>query len=205
MATAILGGSVEFDALAYGRQHPSTLQFLQTQASAFTQRLSDAGQQWFNTIDNVYKQVGESELARIAKAVGRQVTHIWDMDDIKPLTTMDALQTAKLKMQRWVMAEPTVRALYHSGQCDGYSGSYIDMSPNDIGKDHYDYRRVMDGIVECVEDGDWRATSYLEDLIEDDVELTFAEKVDIIDTWEWVKHYTKLKKDDPTSKYNASL
>ena len=51
------------------------------------------------------------------------------------------------------MAQPDIRSLYHKGHCDGYSDTYVDMEPGLVGEQHYDYRRVMDGVVEETETG----------------------------------------------------
>jgi hypothetical protein len=111
---------------------------------------------------------------------------------------MGAMQQAPVVMQRWIMAEPTVRTLYHKQECDGFSDTYKDMSPGIVGEQHYDYRRVMDGVIQ--EDGDsWCAKFYMDDLVEGDTPLIFRDKMDILSTWERVTMYIAAGDEDPTS------
>lgn len=103
------------------------------------------------------------------------------------------------------MAEPTVRALYHEQQCDGYSDTYVDAEPGRRGVDHSDYRRVMDGIVEMDEDGGWSSTEYLDELPENEKEFLFEEQFDLLRSWHTMAAAVMAKKDDPTSPWNAEL
>lgn len=205
MARVLVAGGAEFDALAFGAPHESTLSFIQTHLHESTRALTDAGMNWFQGIRNVYQHVDMSEAYRAARAVVRHVAHLWDDNCIHVMSDIGAMQNAKSVMQRWLMAEPTVRNLYHSQQCDGYSDSYVDIHGKVVGEDHYDYRRVMHGVVVEDDDGDWKATSYLEDLLPEDHELHLDEQMDILDSWEHLKAKIRAKKEDPTSRWNADL
>jgi hypothetical protein len=115
------------------------------------------------------------------------------------------MQNASLTMQRWIMAEPTVRTLFHKQLCDGYSDTYVDMYPGRVGEDHYDYRRVMNGVVVPHEERGGDATTYMEDLIPDDVELDLNDQIDIISSWQFIQAKVAERNEDPTSKYNGTL
>lgn len=206
MARAIVGGALEYDALAFGKPHPNTLQFLQNQAAVMTEVLSEAGKHWFSGIKDIYQSIDQSEALRFARAVGRRCRSMWEVDEIRVLSDIGQFQHAGVTMQRWVMAEPTIRALYHEQRCDGYSEQYHDYYPGLIGDSHYDYRRVMNGVVESDDpELDWKAVQYFEELLPEDSELLHDEQVEILDTWRMLKHHILHGKDDPTSVWNAEL
>lgn len=204
MAHFIEGGSMTFDALTYGGPHPGTLNFLQQQFENITPTLQHAGQQFVQQAQSWFEQLNGSAALRAMKSAGRAIKSLWQLDEVRPLTELAQLQFASPTMQRWVMAEPTIRKLYHQGAVDGYSDTYVDAYPKDIGETHYDYRRVMDGIV-VVNDEDhpheWTATTYIDEMYEDEQPLTLEEQMDILDTWDFMRAHLKHSKEDPTSIY----
>lgn len=205
MAELLAGGIDGFDAVAYGRPHPNTLQFLENQVYQSSQGLNQAGQMFMAKAAQIFEDINGSNAMRILKAAGRAVRSLWQPNEIREISDIGQLQHAPLAMHRWIMAEPTTRALYHRQGCDGYSDSYVDWQAKVIGEDHYDYRRAMNGLVVEDEDGGWHATTYAEELLPDDRELDFEEQVDIQHTWNAVKAHILAKGEDPTSKYNSSL
>lgn len=211
MAQIIEGGSLMFDSLAYGRQHPGTVQFLASQFEQATNFLTNAGQQFMTGARDFYERLAGSNAARMLRAAGRSIRSMWQLDEIRALQTVGDFQQAPLAMQRWIMAEPTVRQYFLDQRCDGYSDTYIDIDPGKVGPDHYDYRRATDGLVFIDEKPDehgefgWHATTYMEELLPDDVELTLEEQLDIHQTWQWVKSLMKQGNEDPTSRFNADL
>jgi hypothetical protein len=108
-------------------------------------------------------------------------------------------------MQRVVMANPVVRQMYTQQRVEGYEGSYIDAYPGTIRDNHYDYQRVMNGLVVFNEKDDWSATTYFEELEENDNELNLFEQTDVVDSWKHLEALLKQGKDDPTSRWNSSL
>ncbi len=95
--------------------------------------------------------------------------------------------------------------MYHEQRCDGYSESYVDRFPGQVGENHYDYRRVMHGMVQDDQEHDWKSTFYLDELFEGDRELNFDEQVDILNTWDVVRSYLSKGQDDPTSQFGNML
>jgi hypothetical protein len=189
MAQVLAGGNDAFDALAYGRPHPGTMQFLETQLSHMSQSLTQAGQQFMAGAAEVYDRLNGATAMRILRAAGRAAKSIWQSEDIKALFDIGQFQHAPLVMQRWIMTEPSVRGLYHAQRCDGYSDTYVDLHPHDIGEAHYDYRRVMDGMVVMGtgEDEGWSSTTYFEDTVADEIPLSFEDQNDILQTWEAIR------------------
>lgn len=156
----------------------------------------------FNFIDRakqIYENMHGSRAMQTARNLLRQVKNtVTHMDYIHEINTVQGFREANFQMQRWIMAEPTTRKLYHDQRCDGYSNTYTDLYPNDVGEQHYDYRRVMDGVVQELPGGGWVAPQYWDELVPGDRELAIDEKVDIINTWDVLKAFIQASKDDPT-------
>lgn len=204
MAQFITGGADTFDALTYGQPHPGTLQFLENQFYGNTAQLTEASQRFMDSARGAFERFSSSSAIRMAKAARRAVGSLWENDDIRALTTIEELQWAKLPMQRWIMANPYVRKRFHQQTIEGYEGSFVDSYPDEIGEGHYDYHRVMDGVLVEEEDG-WSATTYFDELLPDDVDLTIEEQEDILTTWQAVTAHIRAGGEDPTSRWNASL
>lgn len=198
MAQVIFGDADEFDALAFGRPHPNTIQFLANHAQQFSQNLTQASQAFTGALSGVFNFVDYNRLAELARNVTRQVTGIWERDDIYSLVTLEQLQTANVFHQRWIMACPEVRAVYHVQQCNGFHGTYLDVEPTRSGVQHYDYRRATDSLVIMEEDG-WHATTYYEDLHPGDRHLLLSEQSDIQEMWAAARSFIRQGKNDPTS------
>jgi hypothetical protein len=195
-------------AFAHGETHPGTARYLENMISQPTQALGAASQALMQQTGELYDRFMGSEAMRRIRAAGRQIASHWQRNEILPMETTEQLQTAPLKMHRWLMAEPNIRALYHQNQCDGYSDTYVDAAPGFIGPDHEDYQRVMDGIVEDSDESseyEWSSTEYMYDLPEDEREFIFDEQFDILRSWHTMAESVMAKEDDPTSRWNAEL
>ena len=205
MVQVYTGGVDTFDALAFGEPHPSTFQFLQQEMAAPTPMLNQIGQQFMAGARALYDRVSGSTAMRTAQAVRRRISAMFQENSIKALNTIAELQHAPPTMRRWIMADPVTRKLYQEQRIDGYGSDYIDREPGVRGADHYDYRRVMDGIVTMDDEDGWTSTTYLDVLLPDDRDLTLAEQTDILQTWESVSGWYLKYEDDPTSRWNARL
>lgn len=204
MATFVEGGNALFDGLAYRPPDPNSVAFVQAQFQNPTHNLTAAGQQFFQSVQAIHERLMGSHAMRVARAATRKVASLWQGDEVRLLSSIGELQHASLPMQRWVMAEPTVRKWFYQQRLEGYEGTYVDNAPGDIGVDHHDYRRVMSGVIVDTETG-WQATTWFDEPLEGDAPLLFEEQIDIIDTWSWAKYYLKQGKEDPTSVWNADL
>lgn len=200
----ISGGTAAWDAIAYGQQNPSNLQYFKNQLQSIGQTLNDQAKDFYKDIHDIYDRFTNSDAMRLMRTAMKSAASLFNDNIIRPLTDIDQLQNASYQMQRWVMANPVIRQMYHDQQCDGYSDTYTDNEPNKLGNDHYDYRRVMQGVVVCNEDNEYFET-YLEDLLPGDRELTVDEQSDIFVTWDILEAMIKAKQEDPTSQYGGSL
>lgn len=194
----------DYAGLVYGDYHPGTLEFLRQSPQQFTARLSEAGQRFIAASEQIIGSFNIDDVARKMRAAGRQVAAVFQQDVIRELTTIGELQNPPPCMRHLIMAEPTVRQNYFNQTIDGYSGDYVDVEPGKIKHDHYDYRRVMDGILEVNAEGDFEVNQYLEDVRDED-ELHFDQQAEVILTWDQIKARIKEGRDDPTSKWNAAL
>ena len=192
-----------FDAILYQNQHPNNQLYFQNQVNNFSNTLTDLGRSFITESKVIHDQIYSSVAAAAARAALRASAGMFQMV-IRPLNEIDEFRAASVLMQRWVMANPEIRNLYHRQECAGYDGSYVDMFPKDKGEDHYDYRRVMSGVVVDTKDGSY-ARHYLDDLVEGDAELTHNEKVDILSTWDIMNMYIKAGKEDPTDPMCGNL
>jgi hypothetical protein len=207
MPIVIDGGATAFKTLAFGMPHQGTLNFLEHRLQRTSEYLNEAGREFMSRGLEIFNEYAGSEAMRKAKAAIRSVQHMFDPNVIMPLHDIGAIQQAPISMQRWIMAEPTVRSLFHQNRCDGYSDTYVDMHPGRIGKDHEDWRAVMNGrVVETPEseEYEWESTNYF-DVREDDVQLQLVDQNMIIDVWDKLRVLVTSGKEDPTSPRCDSL
>lgn len=205
MVQIVYGGDNAFNALVYGQRHPGNQNFIERQMEMFSNTLHDAGSSFMSSMQELYDRFSSSSAIRAAQAAIRKVTSMFDRDEVRSMWDIGQMQAAQFQMQRWIMACPEVRELYHQQRCDGFSDTYIDMHPGVKGADHYDYRRVTDGVIMDTEDGGWVCTNYFDPLEEGDVELTHEAKIDVLSTWSFVRMYLEKGKEDPTSQYGGML
>lgn len=204
MANFYTGGVDTFNAIVYSEPHPNTIAFMENMLNQPTTALTSAGEEFMSRARDAYERFNGSEAMRMARAAARQIKSQWDRNIIRPLTTIGDVQQAPMKMQRYLMAEPTVRRAYHRQQCDGYSETYVDAAPGFVGPEHYEYRRVMDGVVVESDDG-WYFDQYFDELEEGDKDFLFEEQFDILRSWNTLASAMMAGKDDPTSRWNAEL
>ena len=195
--------ALSFNTLLYQDQHPNNNNYFYSQVTNFSNTLSDLGRSFMEGSKIIYDKINSSESDNIAKAALRAAAGMFNRV-IRPLQELSEFQSAAPLMQRYLMSSPSVLQLYRDQQCDGFSETFVDMFPNDIGETHYDYRRVMTGVVVDTEEGSF-ATHYIDELLEGDKELTHREQFDIQSTWEIMEMYLKAMKEDPTSPFGGML
>lgn len=201
----IYGGVDTWDALAYGEQNPINNNYFRNQIATVSNSLNEVGRQFFSDARDIYERFNGSAAMQAIRTATKAVTSMFQPNVVRSLFEISDFQNATLVMQRWIMANPVVRQTYHDQKCDGYSDTYVDMHPGAIGENHYDYRRVMDGIVQDTEDDGWKVKFYPDELAHGDRELFLDEKVDILTSWEIIQGFMKIGKADPTSQYGNNL
>ncbi len=193
------GDSRSFRAAAYGRPSERKISFLRQQFEDPSRALRFADQSFFERSRQIFEDnFSASALAKI-EAVRRNLSGVWDLDEIQYLDSVEKLQNARPVMQRWIMANPFIRGLYKQGRVVGYGESYLDHAKQGVGADHYDYRLVMSGMAEYNDEDGWTATTYFDELLDEDEEPTFNEKIDIFRTWCEAEYALHTGKRDITS------
>jgi hypothetical protein len=202
MAQVIQAGIEGFEAMIYPDQNPMNYQFIQNQFANLGTIADKAVNDFYQRAKESAERLYNSAAVRHAKAAVRAIRNVFQTDSIGYLPTLDQIQQANPRMVRYIMAEPTIRQLYQEQMCCGYGESYVDNHPGTLGKEHYDYRRVMNGVVNEVVDPDGTThlehSEFVELLLDEDRELEFHEKVGVIRTWDLVKLFVAEGKD-PTS------
>lgn len=137
---------------------------------------------------DIFEASNSFEALRRTRNAVRAASNIRKSSIIFEAVDIDDFRTAGFTMQRFLMADPVVRSKFHRQKIDGYSETYIDNHPNDVGIDHYDYRRVVDGVIreEKDENGDVQFIRevFYEELTEGDRDLDAVEQHAILDSWD---------------------
>lgn len=199
-----------FEMNAFGDQHANMYNFIQSQYDNMSTTMDEASRRFVETAREVSNRVNDSTAIRLAKAAINKISAIWQDGGIRQYNTYAEIQNANDVMRRYIMANPAIRAWFHQEACDGYSGKYEDVQPGRIGEDHYDYRRVMDGIVVFDQpdaDGtvNWTSTNYLDEILDGDEELDISKQLDIIRTWSVFEDELRFGATDPTDVFNGKL
>lgn len=205
MINIVYGGTEAFDAVIYGENHPANLDFFRNQVQSVSNTLSDIGNNFFANTQQMYEDINGSLAMRRLRAAARTAKGLFASNVISDFSEIGQFQQAPSIMQRFIMSEPTVRAMYQKQIIAGYPDSYVDMHPGTIGDTHYDYQRVMNGVVDEDKDGRTVIRYYDTETLEGDKNLCITEKADIISTWEILQHFVKYGLDDPTSPINDKL
>lgn len=158
----------------------------------FSNRIYQNLQNSYNFINDKLVQYG---ILNQLHQQGVQVVDNYYME----LNSFTALQNANLTMQRWVMSHPEIRQLYVDQNLDGYSETYKNVFGKGVGEDDYNYRRVMDSVVQDTDNG-FVIRHYIEDLLPGDKELNHYEKVQILHTYDAIDHILSSCKFDFTVK-----
>lgn len=210
MARLIRGDEETFDYLVHGKHDNRMQDFISErldQLERVSHTLFDAGSRFTERARQSFDRFYDSKAMQYARAATRAVKSIWGNDDIRVLADLEMVQSAKKRQQKFIMAEPAVRKLFHKGQCEGYADSYVDDAPGVIGESHYMYRRLRHGVVEeCGENGeDFKSTTYDEILDDPDDFMDTEEQVNHELTMDVVLIALAKRGADPTSRYNADL
>ncbi len=212
MAQVVFGGSREYRMLVSGEQHPNTAHYLRNQMTSLQSYIGNSDSSWAQRAIESYNRFSSEHAVRLAQAALRKVDTYFQEDRIMQLDTLAQLQQAGLRMQRFIIANPYVRERYHNQMCDGYQGTYVDMHPQDIGPGHYDYDRVMDGLIvetaptEEDPDGSWVCRVQTdEEILPGDVKLNLVQNDMILTSWATVEHLMRYGEEDPVSPSGGML
>lgn len=206
MANVIDGGSAAFDYLLYGERDQGLASYLGQVRDEAMQHLGSNAQQFVQRAADTVERFYSSDAMRLARAAVRKVASLYGIDEIYEIVNIGQLQHAPPKMLPYVMAEPTLRAMYHKQRVEGYGDDYVDYQPGTVGEGHHEYEQVMDGIFVqdetdpelCV------STTFLHHEAEDQLDHDQQMGIRMV-TWEQIRIALDKGKEDPTSRFNGTL
>lgn len=202
MAVVSYSSTQDIRTMMYGLPTQQTLNYLQGQMANLQQlsaTFGNAATQFVDRARQMYEKFNGEDALRKARAALNKLDTIWQQDIVYEMTTVGQMQQAKPVMQRWIMAQPDLRKLYMQQRCYGYADSYVDYDPGNVGRDHYDWRRVMNGMAVVDEDGDTRISIFMDEHRKDDMPLSHDDKVRIQTCWDFAKHFLEIGDDDFTN------
>ena len=202
--TFIVGSNNEFDALLYPEQHQSVYGYMQEHLQTFSNTVTDIGASFANKAKELYAKLNDSSIMERARAVVRAAKGMMNYNVIYNVANIDDLRSASPVLQKWIMANPVIREKYLDQCCNGYNETYQNIHGNDIGVDHYDYRRVMHGMMEKV-GNDYVVNHYYDTKIDkDEKPLEVDEQFIILDAWD-IAEMCFAKHEDCTNPYGGKL
>lgn len=177
----------------FGKPLESTQQWIAQSVTNYTQQVGGMVAGLADSLMDRFQQfTSAANILRIEQMRNR-LSGIWQTDGVRYLTDIHEIRQASPTMIRWTMAAPRLRASYNRDGCSAYDGQYKDLMPGGVGHSHYDYRRVMNGIVE---NGSY--TNYYEQLLSQDDLLNIFEKKSIRATWDVINQLLDSSNSDPT-------
>lgn len=207
MAEFIDGDLETADLLIYGTQSHLSEDLVNNQMNKFMDNLLPSSVAFFTSVMNLQKQMAKNRAIQIAKGAFRKARSLWQENDIRELNDIGDFQHAPDRMKRFIMAEPTIRALWQRQLCDGYNDICEDTRELS-GSELKEYRQVMSGMIETDnEDFDHSYTiyDYDEDYLDPKEIITAKEQLDIYSSWQNLRSLIALGEEDPTSETNGWL
>lgn len=196
-----------FSHLMFGEQNPLTASYLQERLGSIGTSLTNIGSKFVSESKAIYAKINDPSLLYKAKAALFNVRQVYNDRGISYLSSAAETQQANINMQRWVMAQPEIRMLYHEQKCDGYSESYVDIEPGCVGDAHRDYRLVMHEIVQEDVTGSMKVDYYNDEVMEGDTTLSLLDKANILSTWDVISMFAKAGAGsaDPTDIFGGNM
>lgn len=177
------------DLMIYGDNSQSQVDYLQMQMQMMGSYMGDTQNRLMDIASNSYNYalnlVDNYDLMNELHQTGM----VQMPNEFSVLNTLESIQNANPLMMRYIMAEPMVRAMWQNGELYGYGDNYNNFTApmsTGVGNEDYDYRRVMDGMFVMdpgIEDTYYRE-HFHEALMEGDRQLTLAEKLCVMETWD---------------------
>lgn len=183
----------------YGDQRQSNINYLAEQIRALPKNLGEFGQQTLQRAKEVMGFLTNDLLhSRIMSQVGR--SNLIDESVIITPRTVEEFQNAGVFLQRYIMAHPDLRELYHEQNVAGYPDTYVDLDPNERGPGHYDYDLITDGMIMIDREADEVSVRFMDNHIQpSDREPSFEDKIETALTWDSIDWLLKETQFDFTS------
>lgn len=198
MALAYYGDEGSFNTVCFGMPDSNTREYLLNKWDNVKNLFSN--NRFIEETDRIMKTYSSNEYLNKARSVLKSTGRLLlNPNEIYLIKNLEDFQTATPTMQRWIMANPKLRKLYQRQLVYGYGNSYLDLEPWAVGDDHYDYRKVVDGIALSNYVNLNQYNLYHDINRENDRELTPDEQFDILETWRHLEYILENTNEDPTN------
>jgi len=198
-------GTDVFNALLYGNNSNTAVQnYILNDISTIASTLTDAGKSFMSNARALYDTINSDAVKNTAAGILRAAKGIFITDSIIDYSDVSSLMAAKAAMQRFVMAHEGTRSLYQDKLINGYSDSYVDVFKSEIGESHYDYRLVMDGVPNILEDGATSIKFFSQENYSEDDALSHHQKVSVLRTWELLDYLLEESDIDYTNIFGGT-
>jgi hypothetical protein len=139
---------------------------------------------------------------RKSRAAINKVQHLLQADTIMYMNTIGMMQNAGHVMQRYLGANPLFQQMLEDQRLSGWQGMYENPFPGQFREQNYNWRRVMNGVMQIDEDpnGSFFFQSWDETLMAGDRELELYEQRDILNSWPALELFIKRAMEDPSSR-----
>lgn len=213
------GGYIDddgFDERLFGEPHPNTIRYLRDKVERHAPRARELFGKYFDDMSEVFERYnGKAALRRIRSNMNR-LGDTLRRDVIRVLTTIEEMQNAKPKMQRYMMAQPRARQMELDQLIEAFSetDTYFNPYPDRILWDDRDYRRVVDGHVHLDDtlglgptddQSEWITYQDIERDDQEERDLDVVEQKAIMDTWDHLDAALIRRGLDPTSTIGGKL
>ena len=186
------------DIAAGGFLDSSTTNWIQDRTQALMSTVSATTAGWFNKARTFYQTISETDAVQALRNLTAKADLSWKGNNIHLCTSIEQIQASNPVLQRYLMAEPNLRQLYLNQSCEGFAGVYNNVHGNAVGVNHYDYRRVTDGML-MVSESEIEWNDFYELIPDNDKELELYEKADMIRNWNLVNIALDANEMDPSS------
>lgn len=187
----------------FGAVSPQTVQYLTNQVQQLAS--NPAMHEQYQRSRMMFEQINGETAQRVARAIEMNNQAMWNANLVRPLLTLEDLQTAPLIMQRWIMTNEYLRTMAQEGRINGYNESYVDAEPGLVGKEHTDWRLLHQGVLIDVPEADWRLENYYEEPPEGEHRLLLIDRENAISAAEFAEMHARRMEDDPTSPYGDMM
>lgn len=192
----IRGGDFAANALIYKPPSNGLIDYIRSNMSHIVDKASQYSSQFVQTIQNMYNSFNSDDTIMKSKLLLNQYgSHL--SQDVIYHVPYEALNTANLMMQRYIMSHPEINKLHRKNMCYGYAETFVDDELDTYGEERLSYQQVMDGVLKFDKKDGMGYTSHFSNMYSDNP-LSIIDVVSIIDTWDNVTRALEEGKD-PTN------
>ena len=157
-----------------------------------------------SSIMDTFERINNSQALFKARELYRKARGLFVQDSMDQLWDIETMQAAKADMQRFIMAMPELRNLYHKQRIDGYSDTYVDVEPTRVGTGQREYDQVMHGVLVSDPETDMLTFEYSYNLEADPSnQLDILKQQNVLSTWDYLRAVLKETNVDPTDMFGS--